>query len=76
MCRAILAREPQPEERRVLLRELERAEQHYAAAAEDADALLAFGQPENRPTENRQEIAAYLVIASLLFNLDEAVTHE
>jgi len=76
MCRAILARQPQPEELRVLLRELERAQQHYATAADDADQLLAFGQPEIRPTENRQEIAAYLVVASLLFNLDEAITHE
>ena len=72
----VVAREPSHDELSVLRRELERALAHYQTDSQDAIRLLQFGQPEARPTDQPAELAAYLVTASLILNLDEAITHE
>jgi hypothetical protein len=74
--RRVLSRSPTPDEMRVLARQLDRALKHYVAVPADANLLLNFGQPEYRAAKSAEELAAYLVVASLVFNLDEAMTHE
>ncbi|MBX3451587.1 MAG: PSD1 domain-containing protein [Planctomycetaceae bacterium] len=76
MSRAILGRPPRAEEQAILLAKLERTLAAYRNDPKQAEVFLEFGQPELQTAENPTELAAYLVIASLLFNLDEAMTHE
>lgn len=72
----VVARRPSAAELAVLQRELARARTHFQSEPGDADDLLQFGQPEERITDQPVELAAYLVVASLTLNLDEAITHE
>jgi len=71
----------------VLAREYDLAMKHYyqgEAGKEQAVELLRFGQPEQFsggenilvPTEHSAKLASLLIVASLIYNLDEAVTHE
>ncbi|MBY0503290.1 MAG: PSD1 and planctomycete cytochrome C domain-containing protein [Bryobacteraceae bacterium] len=62
----VLARAPDAKERAVLEREYRRALAHYQSHPGDA-LKLAGGSPER---------AARMVLASLILNLDEAITHE
>jgi hypothetical protein len=62
---AILSRQPTAKERAVLLRELERALNHYRQHPEDA-----------RKLQTTPELAAHTLLATLVLNLDEAITHE
>ena len=73
---AVLSRAPRPSEWPVLEQALEKALAHYRRAPDDAKALLASGQAPLPPEPVFPEVAAYSVAASLLFNLDEALTHE
>jgi hypothetical protein len=73
---AVVSRSPSAAEERLLAEQLKKAEAAYRASPEEADRLLDFGQPERRHADNATELAAYLVVASLVFNLDEAITHE
>ena len=41
-----------------------------------ATEFLDFGQPENSVVDRVEEIAAFTTMASMIFNLDEAMTHE
>ncbi len=74
--RRILARQPSAREAAVLQRELERALAHYRAQPDDALKLLAGKQSRTDVKFNPAEVAAHVVVASLVFNLDEAITHE
>ncbi len=65
LYRAVLSREPDSAEVTVLQRELDRALAHYRAHPEDA-----------RKLRTTPELAAHTLVASLVFNLDEAITHE
>ena len=76
MFRRVVSRQPSSVEKSVLARELENAILHYRETPADAVTVLDFGQPEKRVTHKPQEVAAYTIVASLLFNLDEAITHE
>lgn len=81
MFKAVLSRSPDGAELKVLRREFKRALSHYRQAVSDAAELLRFGQPELQPElnpadEKQAELAAYLVVASMILNLDEAITHE
>jgi hypothetical protein len=62
----VLARRPDTKEQAVLDREYQRALAHYRAHPEDARKLAQAGP----------ETAARMVVASLILNLDEAITHE
>jgi len=62
---AILNREPTAKELAVLQRELDRALAHYREHPEDA-----------RKLKTSPELAAHSLVATLVFNLDEAITHE
>lgn len=76
IVRSILSRPPTEFESSILLRELNRSKQHYKATPIDAKTVLQFGQPEKWVITNHIEIAAYTLVASMVFNTDEAITHE
>ncbi|HWL10494.1 MAG TPA: PSD1 and planctomycete cytochrome C domain-containing protein [Planctomicrobium sp.] len=76
LFQSILFREPSPEERAVLMQAFQQVDQYYQSAKEDAQVLLDFGQPEKRCHDHPQQIAPWMVMASLIYNLDEAITHE
>jgi len=65
LYRAVLTRQATAKELAVLQRELDRALTHYRAHPEDARKLQAT-----------PELAAHTLVASLVLNLDEAITHE
>jgi hypothetical protein len=74
--RRVLSREPTPREREILLKQVDLARAHYAAHPADADKMLALGQGDVDPKLDRPTVAAYLTAASMVLNLDEAITHE
>lgn len=65
LYQAVLSREPTAKELLVLQRELDRASKHYREHPEDA-----------RKLKTSPELAAHALVASLVLNLDEAITHE
>ena len=65
LYQAILSRKPTAKELSVLQRELDRALTHYREHPEDA-----------RKLKTSHELAAHALVATLVFNLDEAITHE
>lgn len=69
----VLARAPEGDERAVVLREWQRALQHYQKAPQEAAAYL---EAEPAPGMMLAELAAGSVVATLVLNLDEAITHE
>lgn len=72
----ILGRALYEEEKRVLASSLQQAFDTYCNSPSQAAELLNFGQPENQVKENTVNVAACTVLASLIFNLDEAITRE
>lgn len=76
MAKRVLSREPRESETGVLVRERDRALAHYRAHPDDAARFLARGQFKPDSKLPAPELAAHTVVASLLFNLDEAITHE
>lgn len=48
----------------------------YRQSPDEARMLLDFGQPERNVDQQMADTAAYTVLASLVLNLDEAITHE
>lgn len=74
--RSILSRDPSEFELQVLRNEFENAFDYYSDSEEDARQLLDFGQPELVIPRAQPDMAAYLIVSSLLYNLDEAMTHE
>lgn len=65
LYQAVLNREPTAKELSVLLRELHRASKHYREHPGDA-----------RKLKTTPELAAHALVATLVLNLDEAITHE
>ena len=65
LYQAVLSREPTAKELSVLQRELDRALAHYREHTEDA-----------RKLKTTPELAAQALVATLVLNLDEAITHE
>ena len=74
--RRILARPPSTKETAVLKREFDRALASYRAKPAEAAALVAGTLLSPMTHSSLPEQAAYTVVASLVFNLDEAITHE
>jgi hypothetical protein len=70
----ILSRSPSAQEAGVLSREWGRAFKHYQQHPGDATKLLIIGQ---KPVAKADpDVAAWMVLVSLVFNLDEAITRE
>ena len=74
--RRVLSRPPTTRETSVLRRELDRALALYRSKPEEAGKLLAGAHFKPGADRNAAEAAAYTVVASLVLNLDEAITHE
>ena len=76
LSEAILSRAPKPAEIPLLHRSLDSALIHYRAHREDAFKFLQAGQSPVPVLQQQPDVAAYALVASLLLNLDEAITHE
>ncbi|MFM7071085.1 MAG: DUF1553 domain-containing protein, partial [Planctomycetota bacterium] len=80
MWRRVLGRSPVPEEQAVLDREWVRAHSHYRSHPDEARSWLSHGQrtvdPATLSDGSCAEWAAYAVVASMVFNLDEAITRQ
>jgi hypothetical protein len=76
LFRLVLARRPSAREMDVLSSSLKRHRAHYAANPEAAEALTHAGEADAEPSLDAAEQAAYAAIASVVLNLDEAVTKE
>ncbi len=76
MFEQVLGRAPDATEQDRLQQTLTKALDYYRQHPDMAEQLLAFGQPEERPASADPEWAACFLVASLILNLDEAITHE
>jgi len=72
----ILARDPTPAERDVLVAAFERLHKHYAADKPAADKVVSQGEKPRDPKLDVAELAAYAGVASVILNTDEALTRE
>jgi hypothetical protein len=71
---AVLGRKPDVQEAAVLQREYDRMLLHYRKVPTDAGMLVEIGQ--SRAKAASPELAAMMVVSSMILNLDEAITHE
>ena len=76
LCRRILQRSPNSEELEILRTEFQSAQQHFSDATTDSKQLLSVGQLQPIDIQEDPDITAGMVIASMLLNLDETLTHE
>jgi hypothetical protein len=74
--RCVLARSPSRQELQVLQQGLEKHLADYKADGESAKKLMTEGDSKPNPKLDVQEVAAYTLTASVLMNLDEAITKE
>jgi hypothetical protein len=74
--RRVLARRPAADELQVLLASLARIRAEFTSDARAARALLRVGESPRDETLDVVEHAAYAVLCSAIFNLDEALTKE
>ena len=72
----ILARLPKDDERRILDRQWNKAKTYYTKNSNAAKQLASHGVTLPNEKLNPTKLAAYTIIATLLFNLDEAITRE
>ena len=72
----VLARQPQPEERRVLSEALAQLQARYHSDAAAAVQLLQTGQSPRNDKLDAAEHAAWTALASAVLNLDEALSKE
>ena len=76
VVKAILSREPNDSELSILEQQYVRALETYQDDEEKAKRLLDFGQPELRCTGRHADVAATMIVASMVYNLDEAISRE
>jgi hypothetical protein len=74
--RTATSRAPDAKEREVLLRSFHRALDRYQTDAGAAGKLLSQGDSKPDAALDPRELAAYATVASLILNMDEAVTKE
>ena len=74
--RLTTARDPEAQERDVLLRAFRRALDRYRTESADALRLLEAGERPPDPSIEPVEYAAYATAANLMLNLDEVITKE
>ena len=76
LARKILSRHLEDREITVVLREQQKALDYYRSHPEEAVSFATIGQQTAPTVESAPAIAAWMTTASLLLNLDEAMTHE
>jgi len=74
--RVVLARPPRPGETAVLEQSLKKFSDYYAAHSDDAVRVLSQGDSPRDPRYQPAELASWSAVASLLMNMDEAITKE
>jgi hypothetical protein len=72
----LLARNPSPQELRLLTTAIERSLQDFTHDSSAAKQLLTIGEAKANEKLNPAELAAYTTVASTLINLDETLTKE
>ena len=76
LFRRALSRPPETREREILRREYDRALKFYQAHREQAHTFASPGQVPEPANDHLPELAATMLLANLVLNLDEAITHE
>ena len=76
MFHTVLSRFPSDHERQVLVREYRQAKDYYQTDVAAAKALTSVGQLPEPNESTISELAAQMMMASMILNLDEAITHE
>jgi len=76
LTKRILSRDPLPEEQIVIEREFTSTLNYYRQHPQQAFELVNIKQLPRQPTDQDAELAAWMVTASMIYNLDEAITHE
>jgi hypothetical protein len=74
--RLVLSRAPSASEKRVLEETLNKFRSRYADDGKAAEEFVSNGDSPRNPKVPAEELASYTAIASVLLNLDEAVTKE
>ncbi|MBI1898565.1 MAG: DUF1553 domain-containing protein, partial [Acidobacteria bacterium] len=74
--RLVLGRAPSPEEERILRENLNFHLDYFGTDAKRAQDYLSHGESAVDPALDKRELAAYASVASLILNMDEAVTKE
>ena len=74
--RLAISRRPDETEVRILLLNLEKQEDYFRRNPEEAKKLLAVGEKRNDEKLSAVQLAAYSATASLILNLDEAITKQ
>jgi hypothetical protein len=74
--RVVTSRQPTEVELQALKRNWQAQSGYFAQHQEEAARLLAVGEKRNDAQLAKTELAAYAMTASLLFNLDEAITRQ
>lgn len=69
----VTARQPQADELKVALNALTQHRNRYASDAESAAELISYGESAADKSIAVDELAAYTLIANLIFNLDETI---
>ncbi|MEO0415864.1 MAG: DUF1553 domain-containing protein, partial [Verrucomicrobiota bacterium] len=76
MAKRILSRALTSDEAVVIEREYQKTLNYYLSEVEQALQLLSVGQQDMPEADAAPEMAARMTVASMLLNLDEAITHE
>ncbi|MDF1861082.1 MAG: PSD1 and planctomycete cytochrome C domain-containing protein [Verrucomicrobiales bacterium] len=76
LANQILSRKLDEREIAVVLREQQKALDYYQSHPREALTFSTIGQQDSPPENDAPAIAAWMTVASLLLNLDEAMTHE
>ena len=74
--RVVLARDPSPQEAKILTSGFARRLAHYQANKADAVKLIGDGDLKNPSSLDPANLAAYTLVASTILNLDETITKE
>ena len=72
----ILCRDPHDQEWAVILSKWKEARKHYSGNPDEARSLLTIGQQIPISSLDAVEHASMMWVANMIFNLDEAITHE
>lgn len=76
MFRTVISRQPNEREQQLLLNSFQAQLSHFRRNPKDAENLLAIGEKRSDGKLNSAELAAYATVASLILNLDEAITKQ
>lgn len=76
LAKRVLSRKLETDEANVVLREQKKALDYYRSHPQEAARFTTIGQQSAPDSKEAAEVASWMTVASLLLNLDEAMTHE